>query len=316
VSTNDRLERILYVLPRAAKEGGAPIDELSRALDVTPADILADIEAATSRVFHHDGGYVDPFNLVVDGDTVRLFNGSFDRPVRLTQAEAMALGLGLRVLAAEADAERREEILALAHQLESELVTPDLELRPLSKMDRVEDAPAVYGTMEVSFEPDDFRGELSEAVEEREWCDVVYLKAGASGPTSRRIAPVRLVYANGHWYVRAYEQGGDRVRSYRLDRVLELRRTSEHHSFADTAHAIEFASSGGTEVTVRYSPSIARWVAEREDTQIESDGSVSLVHDVVDPNWLVRHVLQYGGEAIVETEPAREVVAKAASQII
>ena len=29
------------------------------------------------------------------------------------------------------------------------------------------------------------------------------------------------------------------------------------------------------------------------------------MHDVVDTNWLVRHVLQYGGEAVVETEGVR-----------
>jgi len=62
-------------------------------------------------------------------------------------------------------------------------------------------------------------------------------------------------------------------------------------------------------VTVRYSEDVARWVAEREGVQLEEDGTVVLTHDVADMNWLVRHVLQYGGEAIVETANVRRLVA-------
>jgi predicted DNA-binding transcriptional regulator YafY len=45
----------------------------------------------------------------------------------------------------------------------------------------------------------------------------------------------------------------------------------------------------------------------------EPDGSVVLHHDVADPRWVVRHVLQYGGEAeLVEPGELRERVARAA----
>ena len=64
-------------------------------------------------------------------------------------------------------------------------------------------------------------------------------------------------------------------------------------------------------MTVRYSREVARWVAEREDAQCEVDGTLVVEHDVADMNWLVRHVLQYGGEAIAETDDARRAVLRA-----
>lgn len=49
----------------------------------------------------------------------------------------------------------------------------------------------------------------------------------------------------------------------------------------------------------RYSPRVARWIAEREGVPLEPDGSLSLTHPLADSAWAVRHVLQYGPEAEV-----------------
>jgi predicted DNA-binding transcriptional regulator YafY len=54
---------------------------------------------------------------------------------------------------------------------------------------------------------------------------------------------------------------------------------------------------------VRYSPRIARWIAEREGKALAADGSLTVEHPLADPDWAVRHVLQYGPDAEV-LEPA------------
>jgi predicted DNA-binding transcriptional regulator YafY len=204
----------------------------------------------------------------------------------------MALGLGLRVLAAEADAERRAEIMQLARLLEDELGA----------------AEAQAAAVEVEFGEDDFRGDLAEAIAARVYCDVLYLKADGSAPAARRIAPVRLVYARGRWYVRAYADG--ELRNFRLDRVLGVQVCAASHDFAD-ADVPAFDTNGAQAVTVRYSEEVARWVAEREGAQCEADGTLVVTREVADMNWLVRHVLQYGGEAVVETEAGRVAVREA-----
>ncbi len=61
---------------------------------------------------------------------------------------------------------------------------------------------------------------------------------------------------------------------------------------------------------------IARWMAEALNRQAEPDGGIVVRHDVADPRWVVRHVLQYAGEAVlIEPRELREHVARAATRI-
>ena len=63
------------------------------------------------------------------------------------------------------------------------------------------------------------------------------------------------------------------------------------------------------EVRVRYSPRIARWIAEREEGVWDADGAFVVTHQAADPHWVVRHVLQYGPDAVVlEPEEVRRLV--------
>jgi predicted DNA-binding transcriptional regulator YafY len=53
-------------------------------------------------------------------------------------------------------------------------------------------------------------------------------------------------------------------------------------------------------MTVRYSARIARWIGEREGRAADgADGSITVEHPIADPDWAVRHVLQYGPDAEV-----------------
>lgn len=302
MSARDQLERLLYVLPRASQAEGARIGELARALEVEPATILADIEELTTREYYHPAGFVDAFSLSLDGDVVRLYSKKeFCRPVRLNPGEAMALGLGLRVLAAEADERRGAEIMDLAVRLEQELVVPALDAPP---------------AMQIALGADDMRGTISDAIEQRVYCTLTYLKAGASEPVERVVAPLRLLYTNGHWYMSAVGRDSTQPHAYRVDRILELQPLEERHEHAPPApDAAAFTTSHGRKVRVRYSKRIARWLAERENAQCEADGTLVLEHDVVDMNWLVRHVLQYAGEAVVEDAEPRAAVARAAARL-
>ena len=106
------------------------------------------------------------------------------------------------------------------------------------------------------------------------------------------------------------------LRRYRLDRILELQPTTSTHECADPVDAPAFDTEGADQVRVQYSQQVARWIAERENAQCERDGTLVLTHDVVDMNWLVRHVLQYGGEAVVQTPGARPLIERAARQLL
>lgn len=347
----DQLERILYILPAAARDSGVSIRELAAALGVDVATVLRDIEHVTARAYYHPAGTVDSFSVLLDGRRVEVHAPlEFQRPVRLNQRETLALCLGLRSLAADAEPDRRQEILALAHHLEASLCAPGAlsvrehgialdavpAFRPgmhASTQDYWPDADADAGDSQddavdyegfaLAFDDDGFRGVVADAIELRRVCTIWYLKPGAVAPAYRSIAPWRLIYADGAWYVAAYDLDREAVRFFRMDRVLDARLEDETAPLEPPGVIESLLGSGGPysasddmAVRVRYSPRIARWVAERTATGFERDGSVVLYHRVADPRWIVRHVLQYGGEAVVE-EPAvaRHWVATAAADV-
>lgn len=314
-----QLERILYLLPAAAREGGMRIDDLAAALGVEREVVMRDLQDVTARTFYHPAGAVDSFNILMDDQRVEVYAPSeFQRPVRLNSREALALGLGLRVLASEAAPARRSDILDLAARLEAELGAPKVqtvqELRASSGRDPHRDTPdAPEVELEeyvIALDDDGFRGVVADAIELGRLCTIWYLKPGDVAPAYRTVAPYRLVHANGHWYVAAYDTDREGVRIFRMDRVLDARLEEESVPALpqDELEAVlsgpaPYAASDDIEVSVRYSPRVARWIAERTSDYETENGSVIVRHRVADRRWIVRHVLQYGGEAVVEAPP-------------
>jgi predicted DNA-binding transcriptional regulator YafY len=371
-SATERLDRILYILPLAIRTDGVTLQELARALSCDATDILRDLGEITARAFYHAPGAASQLQILIEDDRVEIWSpDQFRRPARLTPREGLALGLGLRILAAEAPAARRPEILALARRLEDELVTsfdlasaaspetsrpiseahealpvydgtfqreeadlaPDAELLgeplphagiepPSARVRRLADFAAHFDSLSLDVGEDGFRSDVADAVTERLHCRVLYLKPGAAEPELRTIAPYRLVYASGLWYVLAHDAGRDGVRAFRMDRMLGVEVTTDRFETpADFDASQWLTSSGGVyrspddeiTATVHYSARIARWIEERFPCEAAPDNGVLVRHRVADPNWIVRHVLQYGGDAhLVEPAPLRDRVARAA----
>ena len=319
-----QLERILYILPVAARTNGVSVDDLARELHVSPQTILRDLEQTTARAYYHPGGTVDPFTILIDRRTVHVHAPQeFIRPARLNQREALALTLGLRTLAGEADESRRAQILDLAARLEAQLVAPDS--TPAERHDARDGEPDVeYDALALAFDDDGFRGVVADAIELNRMCTIWYLKSGDIAPMHRRIAPYRLMHANGMWYVAAYDEEREALRFFRMDRVLDATLLVEQSPPAPPeldavlARGAPYSGADETDVIVRYSPRVARWIVERAPhARLEDDGSALLTHRVADPRWIVRHVLQYGGEAVVEApEVARSWVEHAVNKVV
>lgn len=335
-----QLERILYILPAAARAEGVPLDVLARALNVDRETVLADIEHVTARAYYHPAGTVDKFSIMIDGRTVRVHApGEFRRPVRLNDREALALGLGLRTLAADAEPVRRREILQLAERLEADLCAPEVQtvhglrqapaafaprdLQTDIAWDGAAESDVEFEDYALAFDDDGFRGVVADAIELGRVCTIWYLKPGDLAPAYRSIAPYRLIFADGKWYVAAYDLDREALRFFRMDRVLDAALEDEASPALPPVELNAFLAGGApymggddVEVSVRYSPRVARWIEERTDAHAGEDGSVVVRHRVADPRWIVRHVLQYGGDAVVEGPPvAREWVAAAAAGV-
>lgn len=302
---SQQLERILYLVPRASDPAGASIAELAAELEVSPERILRDIEEVTARDYYHPAGWVTDLEISVEEDAVTVWTtGEFRRPVRLSPREALALALGLRLLADGTEGARREELLTLAGRLDAGLAS----------------VPAEPMTASFALDGGDPHGNgllalVRNGAVERCRCRLAYLKPGESEPERRLVAPYALVFSRGHWYVIGHSEEVDAVRVFRLDRVLEAEPTAETFEIPNDFDPADYVEEGAVfrageevEATVRYSRRIARWIIEREEVEEQPDGSVIVRHRVADPRWIVRHVLSYGPEAeLLEPEAMREL---------
>ena len=96
------------------------------------------------------------------------------------------------------------------------------------------------------------------------------------------------------------------IRNFRVDRILGAAATGAPFQVPDDFDPKDHIQDGRvyradqeTEVRVRYSPTVARWIAEREEGEWDDDRGFTVTHRVADPHWIVRHVLQYGPDAVV-----------------
>lgn len=312
-TARDRLRRILYLLPAAGAEEGARIEDLCEALGVSREVLLDDIAEVTAREYYQPAGRGDSLRISLERDRVRVrTTGEFRRPPRLDAREKFALGMGLRVLAAEREGEERESLLALAERLEDELASVrEIEFAPTFTLAEASlseeeggDAGGAGGVSDGAL-----RGLLLTAARDRRGCAFRYTKPGAAAPEDRRLEPYLLVASGGRWYAVGRDPDRDGIRAFRLDRMLELSLSDERFE-PDPGFDIDRYLTGGyvfhppegsrapeRAARVRYAPSIARWILEREGGDPREDGSALLEHDVRDPAWAVRHVLRYGGDA-------------------
>lgn len=355
VTAADRLSRILYLLPAAAREGGVAIAELAAALGVSEQEVMEDVTEVTAREFYHPAGWVAEIGIEVGRERIRVRTAeAFRRPVRLSPREALALGLGLRALAAEAEPARRAELLALAARLEAALAAPEMgpraavedeggavvyeargprawppERPPRRRAPVRAQRPARSRDLDrfaavLADDEEDILSVIVEAARARRECRVRYLKPGAAAPEDRLLRPYHLVHAEGRWYVLAHSVERGDVRIFRIDRMLEAELGAGAFDVPPGFDPAKYVAQGGrlfvaeddVEVAVRYSRRIARWIEERVACKRREDGSVVVRHRVADARWIVRHVLQYGADAeVLEPAEVRGLVREAARRM-
>jgi proteasome accessory factor C len=308
----DQLSRILHLLPLATREQGVSLDRLAAEVGLEREQVVEDLHVVATRADYHRAGPGDDTQIVVEADRVYVWTtGEFRRPARFSPAESLALGMGLRVLAAEQGEEQGTRVLALAERLESTLAGVE---RERWEEHLALDAGQGSGTT---------RAALLEAARTRRCCELLYLKTGAERPEHREVEPYVAVVAAGVWYVLARCQRSDGVRAFRLDRIIGVAPGEERFEVPADFDPEQYLRGGRVfhaaeeaEVVVRYSPRIARWIVEKGPAEACADGSVVVRHRVADPRWLVRHVLQYGSDAeVLEPAEFRERVRAAVGRV-
>ena len=301
----EQLRRVLHLIPVLADDQEHQLDDVARTIGVDRRALLWDLQALAGRT-EVPAGFVEGFSVWLEGETVGMHASHFLRPMRLTRSEVLALDLGLGMLRAECPPEERRAIDGARNRLRDVLAKLPHEV--------VEDGDHHAATG--ADVPPLLLSAMRTAARKRRKLRLLYQKPGDAAPHERTVAPYALVFAGGMWYLVAHCEQCDGLRIFRADRVHEAvaidQRFEVPEEFSVAAVLREgraFRAEQTARLVVRYSPRVARWIAEREMKQPAEDGSLTVDYPLADVDWAVRHVLQYGPDAeIVEPEEARAAV--------
>ncbi len=242
----------------------------------------------------------------VSETTVRAFlPAEFARPRRLTPAEGFAVAASARLILTvpgpDDDALRRA-LAKLEVALGSrELMGVDVDVPP--HLVQIRDAVTAGVAIEID-----------------------YHSASRDESTTRTVDPVQVVTMDGHWYVDAFCHKAGDMRRFRVDRISDVRTSTEATSTATSEAVTRSAEDsylpgpGALEVELRLEGE-ARWVAEsipvRSVTQSADGAVVVVVLDVTGMAWFERLLLQLGPEAeVVRPDEMTGVAARAAEHVL
>lgn len=278
-------------LSRRARAGepAATVAQLAAEFRVTPDQIRRDVRMLTDAHDEPDGDWLSSVTVIHEGDTLEIVSaGPFQRPIRLTAEELMAIQIGL---AGEGDG-----AVALSAELGS-LVDAGTE-------------PPVHVAPGAGETEQQVVHLALDAIDTRRLLALRYAGERDRAGSNRVVEPHDVVYANGRHYVIAWCRAASGWRHFRADRVLDAALERGHFTWRDDRRAptgpgdVFRVVDEPDEVTVRFAAGIARWLAERHpDARRQPDGSVLVTFRVSEPRWLVRHVLHYGPEAEVMEPP-------------
>lgn len=209
---SDTTSRALALLNLLQTHRHWPGPELAERLGVTQRTLRRDVERLRELGYRVEstpgaaGGY-------------RLEAGSAVPPLLLTDEEAVAMAIGLRVAASRRLVSGAETTITALAKLEQVLPAP-LRRRVNALADTVQPAGISSGAPVSS----EILGEIALACRDHERLRFTYTSADGV-VTRRRVEPEALAPADRHWYLVCWDLERDDWRTFRVDRIAELEHT-------------------------------------------------------------------------------------------
>ena len=280
ITAAGRIQRLLAMLQWASTHpDGVPIEDLCARFAVAPGDLVKELEMA-SMIGADSPHYDDmPFEVFVEDGRVYVRLFSFDRPLRLSPAEGLAL-----VVAADALTDPSE---------------PDAPLgRALAKLGAVLGI-APGEAVDVDLDPDGGRTgrALREAIASGGRVRFRYWTYGRDAVAEREVSPWQLFAEEGTWYLTGLAHDRDAERRFRLDRMEEVQSAPGEAvpPPAELSASIDLPDDGPRAV-LDLAPD-ARWVAEAypiEAAEEIGEGRLRVTIVVAGPSWLERLLVRLG----------------------
>ena len=285
----DRLGRLLNLVPYLLARPGIRVADAAADLAVTERQLREDLELlwVCGLPGYGPGDLID---MAFDGDRVTVtYDAGIDRPLRLTQDEALALVVALRMLAETPGTGTRDAIERALAKIEN--AAGDLA-----------DAPVTVALPADAERLDALRA----AVEGGRALHLTYYTAARDETTDRVVDPLRVVMVGGRAYLEAWCRRAEATRMFRVDRIDAFTVLDEpaapppHVDLHDVSDGVFHPTPDLPLVTLRVGRG-SRWITEYYPCEeVRRDGDEWMVTmRVTDLGWAQRLLLGLGPDVTV-----------------
>jgi proteasome accessory factor C len=284
----DQTRRMLSLVTYLRERPGAHVSDVARAFGITEDELISDLDVLPLCGTSFRGG--DLLDIDTDGDRIWWHNpDDVAAPLRLAADEATALLVAARAVSTlpglrESD---RQALLRATAKLET----------------AAGENAGASARLSVTFESEGgVFAEVDRAISERRRLWLRYYSPARDELTEREVDPIRL-FAVGHTYMEAWCYLSEARRTFRLDRVAEIRILDEPSSppeveLRDLSEGLVQPAAEDPEVVIEVGPG-GRWVAEyypHDSAEELPDGGLRITLRTPDPTSLRRLALRLGGD--------------------
>ncbi|MEV6511959.1 WYL domain-containing protein [Streptomyces sp. NPDC051642] len=286
VNAIDQTRRMLSLVTYLKERPGARVEDVARAFGITEDELVSDLDVLPMCGTSFRGG--DLLDIDTDGDRIWWHNpDDVAEPLRLAADEATALLVAARAVSTLPGL-RESDRQAL--------------LRANAKVEAAAgEAAGASARLSVTFESEGgVFADVDRAISERRRLWIRYYSPARDELSEREIDPIRLVSV-GHTYVEAWCRRSEARRTFRLDRVAEIKILDEPSAppeieLRDLSEALVQPAAEDPEVVVEVGPG-GRWVAEyypHDSADELADGGLRITLRTPDPTSLRRLALRLG----------------------
>ncbi|MER6419062.1 WYL domain-containing protein [Streptomyces sp. NPDC001137] len=295
VNAIDQTRRMLSLVTYLKERPGARVEDVARAFGISEEELVSDLDVLPMCGTSFRGG--DLLDIDTDGERIWWHNpDDVAEPLRLAADEATALLVAARAVSTlpglrESD---RQALLRATAKLEA----------------AAGEAAGASARLSVTFESEGgVFADVDRAISERRRLWIRYYSPARDELTEREIDPIRLVSV-GHTYVEAWCRRSEARRTFRLDRVAEIRILDEPSAppeieLRDLSEALVQPAAEDPEVVVEVGPG-GRWVAEyypHDSADELADGGLRITLRTPDPASLRRLALRLGRDGRIVSPP-------------
>ncbi|MFE3124539.1 helix-turn-helix transcriptional regulator [Streptomyces hydrogenans] len=301
----DQTRRMLSLVTYLRERPGAHVADVARAFGITEDELISDLDVLPMCGTSFRGG--DLLDIDTDGDRIWWHNpDDVAEPLRLAADEATALLVAARAVATLPGLREGDR---------------DALVRATAKLETAAgEAAGASARLSVTFESEGgVFAEVDRAISERKRLWLRYYSPARDELTEREVDPIRL-FAVGHTYMEAWCRLSEDRRTFRLDRVAEIRILEEAAAppeleLRDLSEGLVQPSADDPEVVVEVGPG-GRWVAEyypHDRADELPDGGLRITLRTPDPASLKPLALRLGSDGRIVSPDGLADSARAAA---